>query len=77
MNKKLHFAEGTSENLITYVKDRAGHDLRYAIDSSKLQKELGWQAPHFNLKKVLKRQWTGTLPIQNGWKKKKYYIGGL
>ena len=32
----------TSEKLITYVKDRAGHDLRYAIDSSKLQKELGW-----------------------------------
>ena len=31
------------ESLITYVKDRAGHDLRYAIDSSKLQRELGWQ----------------------------------
>ena len=35
--------EGTSENLITYVTDRAGHDLRYAIDSSKLKDELGWQ----------------------------------
>tara|TARA_X000000950_G_scaffold289372_1_gene412504 strand:+ start:3595 stop:4647 length:1053 start_codon:yes stop_codon:yes gene_type:complete len=34
---------GTSENLITYVTDRAGHDLRYAIDSSKLRDELGWQ----------------------------------
>ncbi|MDP4206780.1 MAG: GDP-mannose 4,6-dehydratase, partial [Bacteroidota bacterium] len=34
---------GTSEKLITFVKDRAGHDLRYAIDSSKLQKELGWK----------------------------------
>ncbi len=34
---------GTSEKLITYVKDRAGHDLRYAIDSSKLQNELGWE----------------------------------
>jgi dTDP-glucose 4,6-dehydratase len=42
MDKKLNRAEGTSENLITYVKDRPGHDLRYAIDSSKLQKELGW-----------------------------------
>ena len=35
--------EGSSENLITYVTDRAGHDLRYAIDSTKLQKELGWE----------------------------------
>jgi dTDP-glucose 4,6-dehydratase len=42
MDKKLGRATGTSENLITYVKDRPGHDLRYAIDSSKLQKELGW-----------------------------------
>lgn len=32
-----------SHQLITYVKDRAGHDRRYAIDSSKLQKELGWK----------------------------------
>ena len=31
------------ESLITYVTDRAGHDLRYAIDSSKLQRELGWE----------------------------------
>jgi dTDP-glucose 4,6-dehydratase len=42
MDKKLGRAEGTSEKLITYVKDRAGHDLRYAIDSTKLQHELGW-----------------------------------
>lgn len=35
--------EGEDENLITYVTDRAGHDLRYAIDSTKLQKELGWE----------------------------------
>jgi dTDP-glucose 4,6-dehydratase len=42
MDKKLNRTAGTSENLITYVKDRPGHDLRYAIDSSKLQKELGW-----------------------------------
>ena len=34
---------GTSERLITYVTDRAGHDLRYAIDSSKLKRELGWE----------------------------------
>jgi len=42
MDRKLNRQPGTSEKLITYVKDRAGHDLRYAIDSSKLQKELGW-----------------------------------
>jgi len=43
MDRKLNREKGTSEKLITYVKDRAGHDLRYAIDSSKLQKELGWK----------------------------------
>lgn len=43
MDKKLERKEGTSEKLITFVKDRAGHDLRYAIDSSKLQRELGWK----------------------------------
>jgi dTDP-glucose 4,6-dehydratase len=42
MDRKLKRAEGTSSKLITFVKDRAGHDLRYAIDSSKLQRELGW-----------------------------------
>lgn len=42
MDKLLNRKDGTSEQLITFVKDRAGHDLRYAIDSSKLQKELGW-----------------------------------
>lgn len=42
MDKKLGRAEGESEKLIRYVSDRAGHDLRYAIDSSKLQKDLGW-----------------------------------
>ncbi len=43
MDKKLGRAEGTSEKLITFVKDRAGHDLRYAIDATKLSKELGWK----------------------------------
>jgi len=43
MDQKLNRPQGTSEKLITYVKDRAGHDLRYAIDSSKLQDELSWQ----------------------------------
>ena len=43
MDRKLKRTAGTSENLITYVKDRAGHDLRYAIDSTKIQNELGWK----------------------------------
>ncbi len=43
MDKKLGRAEGESEKLITYVKDRAGHDLRYAIDANKIMKELGWE----------------------------------
>lgn len=43
MDKKLGRAEGESAKLITYVTDRAGHDLRYAIDSSKLQNDLGWK----------------------------------
>ena len=43
MDEKLNRIEGTSEKLITFVKDRAGHDMRYAIDSSKIKRELGWQ----------------------------------
>jgi dTDP-glucose 4,6-dehydratase len=43
MDKKLGREEGSSEKLITFVTDRAGHDLRYAIDSSKLKNELGWE----------------------------------
>ncbi|MNX79398.1 dTDP-glucose 4,6-dehydratase [compost metagenome] len=43
MDSKLGRPEGTSEKLITYVKDRPGHDLRYAIDASKINKELGWK----------------------------------
>jgi len=42
MDDKLGRPAGESEKLITYVTDRAGHDLRYAIDSTKLQNELGW-----------------------------------
>jgi len=43
MDKKLNRPEGESEKLITYVKDRPGHDLRYAIDATKINKELGWK----------------------------------
>ena len=43
VDRLLGREEGTSDKLITYVTDRAGHDLRYAIDSSKLKNELGWE----------------------------------
>jgi dTDP-glucose 4,6-dehydratase len=43
MDSKLNRKPGTSASLITFVQDRAGHDLRYAIDSSKLMSELGWK----------------------------------
>ena len=43
VDRLLGRGEGTSDKLITYVTDRSGHDLRYAIDSSKLKDELGWE----------------------------------
>lgn len=43
MDIKLNRDKGASEKLITYVKDRPGHDLRYAIDASKIKRELGWK----------------------------------
>ena len=42
MDEKLGREKGSSEKLITYVTDRAGHDLRYAIDATKLKDELNW-----------------------------------
>ena len=46
MDKKLGRAEGESAKLITFVKDRAGHDMRYSIDSNKISRELGWTPSH-------------------------------
>lgn len=54
MDKKLGRAEGTSAQLIQYVTDRPGHDLRYAIDATKLHKELGWQ-PSLQFEEGLER----------------------
>jgi dTDP-glucose 4,6-dehydratase len=54
MDRKLQRKPGTSEELITYVRDRAGHDLRYAIDSSKLQHELNWN-PSMTFEKGLEK----------------------
>jgi dTDP-glucose 4,6-dehydratase len=68
MDNKLGRPAGTSEKLITYVKDRPGHDLRYAIDSSKLQKELGWSPiPDFRagLEKTVDWYLTNTTWVNN------------
>jgi len=54
MDSKLGREPGTSALLITYVKDRPGHDLRYAIDASKINKELGWK-PSVNFEQGLER----------------------
>jgi len=54
LDKKLERNQGESEKLITFVKDRAGHDLRYAIDSSRLQHDLGWK-PSLNFEKGLEK----------------------
>jgi dTDP-glucose 4,6-dehydratase len=43
MDEKLGREKGTSRGLITFVKDRAGHDMRYAIDATKIKEELGWE----------------------------------
>ena len=43
VDRQLGRREGEDMNLISYVTDRLGHDVRYAIDSTKLQKELGWE----------------------------------
>ena len=54
VDQELGRVEGDSESLITYVEDRAGHDLRYAIDSSKLMQELGWK-PEMTFEEGLRR----------------------
>ena len=54
MDRKLGRAEGESAKLITYVSDRAGHDLRYAIDAGKIERELGWR-PSITFEEGLER----------------------
>ncbi len=54
MDEKLGREKGTSEKLITFVKDRAGHDMRYAIDATKLKNELGWK-PSLQFKEGLSK----------------------
>ena len=54
MDQKLGREKGETEKLITYVTDRAGHDLRYAIDATKLSEELGWK-PSLQFEEGLER----------------------
>lgn len=54
VDEELGRAEGDGDSLITYVEDRAGHDLRYAIDSAKLMRELGWR-PEMSFEEGLRR----------------------
>ncbi|MEO9483329.1 MAG: dTDP-glucose 4,6-dehydratase [Ekhidna sp.] len=54
MDRKLGNQQGKSRELITYVKDRAGHDMRYAIDATKLNEELGWE-PSLQFKEGLEK----------------------
>lgn len=59
---------GKSESLITFVEDRKGHDLRYAIDSTKIRKELGW-VPESDFEEMLKKTIHWYLENQDWWKK--------
>ena len=73
MDNKLGRNEGDSENLITYVNDRPGHDKRYAIDASKINEELGWK-PSVTFEEGLEKtidwylankDWLTMLPVEN------------
>ena len=67
MDEKLDKDSGISEKLITYVKDRPGHDLRYAIDASKINEELGW-SPTVTFEQGLSKTIDWYLSIRSGLK---------
>ena len=67
MDKKLGREAGESRKLITYVKDRAGHDLRYAIDATKLNKELGW-TPSLQFEEGLEKTVDWYLQNEDWWR---------
>ena len=54
LDNRIPKSEGKYEDQIKFVKDRPGHDIRYAIDSSKLEKNLGWKRKH-NFDKGIKK----------------------
>lgn len=57
---------GKSEDLIEYIKDRKGHDRRYAIDASKIKKDLGWE-PQYNFDDAMKSTIEWNVENQEGW----------
>ncbi|RHX86347.1 dTDP-glucose 4,6-dehydratase [Leptospira stimsonii] len=75
---ELHPAGAPHSNLIQYVKDRPGHDFRYAIDPSKMEKELGWK-PEFSFESALRETIQWYLKNESWWKEilsgeyKEYY----
>ena len=71
VDRLLGNPEGESEKLITYVTDRAGHDLRYAIDSRKLKNELGWE-PSLQFEEGIEKTVRWYLENQE-WMDQKYY----
>ena len=66
MDQKLGNTAGTAEKLITFVTDRAGHYMRYAIDATKLKDELGW-VPSLQFEEGLNKTIDWYLTIRNGW----------
>lgn len=66
VDRLLGNPEGESEKLITYVTDRAGHDLRYAIDSRKLKNELGWE-PSLQFEEGIEKTVRWYLETRSGW----------
>ncbi len=64
VDRQLGRREGEDMNLISYVTDRLGHDVRYAIDSTKLQKELGWE-PSLQFEEGLEKTVKWYLDIQD------------
>ena len=65
MDQKLGNLPGTSDKLITFIKDRPGHDLRYAIDASKINQNLGWSSS-VTFEEGLSKTIGGILIIKNG-----------
>ena len=66
VDSELGNPEGYSLELITYVEDRAGHDLRYAIDTSKIERELGWRA-EYGINEMVRDSWNWQKRNPNGF----------
>ena len=69
--KKILAFMGKDESCIEYVKDRPGHDRRYAVDWSKTKEELGWEPQYVDLDKGLERTVKWFMDNQDWWKRVK------